>query len=343
MSLKSSNRHDGFTLVELLVVIAIIGILIGMLLPAVQSVREAARRTSCANNIRQLALACHNYQGALGEFPPGLEQEFLSSSEVGEFSGFQGHSAFYYLLPHMEQNNVFDGMDRNIPLANRVSLAEDGRAAAVIDVLKCPSDALPDTADRFQSSSGNVEFYGQTSYRVNGGERPIFATSATNDGVFMATGPDARKASTAPVGQEIGFRQISDGSSNTVLFGEFYHFDPNFDTFTERGWTSGSPIAGWSRWYPGGGDVGLSNIMGGAFAPMNYRIPWADGEPGAPGSQQAWWFFQDQRLSSYGSGHPAGANLALGDGSTRFFNETISQNVLRQLCQRADGEVIADQ
>ena len=117
MSVKSSNRHNGFTLVELLVVIAIIGILIGMLLPAVQSVREAARRTSCANNIRQLALACHNYEGAFGEFPPGLEQEFLPSSEVGsEFAGFQGHSVFYYLLPHIEQGNLFDSMDRDLSL-----------------------------------------------------------------------------------------------------------------------------------------------------------------------------------------------------------------------------------
>lgn len=343
MSLKSSNRHNGFTLVELLVVIAIIGILIGMLLPAVQSVREAARRTSCANNIRQLALACHNYESALGEFPPGMEQEFLTADEVGsEFAGFQGHTVFYYLLPHMEQNNLFDSMDRNVPKANRVFRIEDGRAGTVIDSLRCPSDLLPDGPDRFEASSGNTEFYGQTSYRANGGERPIFARESTNDGVFMATGPDARKDCSAPDGREVGFREMSDGSSNTIVFGEFYHVDPNFDTFTARGWTNGSPIAGWSRWYPGGGDIGLANIMGGAFAPMNYRIPWADGEPGAPGSQQAWWFFQDQRLSSFGSGHPAGANIALGDGSTRFFSETISQNVLRQLCQRADGEVISE-
>lgn len=335
-----NKRTRGFTLVELLVVIAIIGILIGMLLPAVQQVREAARRTSCANNIRQLALAAMNYEGALGKFPPGLEQEYLPSSVAGSNSGYQGHSVFYYLLPYIEQNNLYDTMDRRIPKANRAATPDGGLAASVVQTFKCPSDQLPDTPIPYPSSGTPSEYYGGTSYRANGGERPIFATRATNDGMFMAVGPAARKASTAPIGIEVTIASVLDGTSNTILFGEFHHYDPNFDSFTDAGWNSGSKIVGWSRWYPAGGDVGLGNIMGGAFAPINFRIPWAYGEPGAPTSQSAWYIWQDQRLSAFGSGHPQGANFAFTDGSTRYMSSTLAQNVLRLMCERSDGEVI---
>ena len=339
------GRKNGFTLVELLVVIAIIGILIGMLLPAVQQVREAARRMSCANNIRQLALGCHNYESAFGTFPEGFHQENLPTSVTGSgLSGFQGHSVFYHLLPFIEQQNVFDGMDADVPKANIVATEGIGRAGAVIPTFLCPSDDLPSAGPLpFPSSGTPREFYGATSYHANGGERPIFATSATNDGVFMAVGPSARSASSAPEGKEVGFKDLSgDGTTNTLLFGEFLHADKNFDTFNDAGWTSGSTIQGWSRWYPANGDAGLSNIMGGSFAPINYEIPWAHGEPGAPTSRNAWFVFQDQRLSSYGSAHSGGANLAFGDGSVRFVNENIPQNILRLFSQRADGEVIRE-
>ncbi len=337
-----SEQRRAFTLVELLVVIAIIGILIGMLLPAVQQVREAARRIECGNNLRQVALAAMNYESANSEFPPGLVQESLSGQNPSDNNGFQGHSAFYFILPFMEQQNVFATMDKTVAKANRVSSTVDLKASSVIPSLLCPSDTLGTESLPWPSTGTPSEFYGGTSYRCNGGERPVFATSASNDGMFMAVGPDARRASDAEQGQEVTFGAISDGSSNTVLFGEFYHLDKNFDSFTERGWTSGSDIRGWSRWYPAGGDIGLSNIMGGAFAPINFTIPWAEGESGAPGAQNAWWIFQDQRLSAFGSGHPGGANLSYSDGSTHFIADTIAQNILRLRCVRNDGEVIGE-
>ena len=337
---KNKRRESyGFTLVELLVVIAIIGILIGMLLPAVQQVREAARRTACANNMRQLGIAAHNYESSNEEFPAGLVQEDLSDVCPGTF---QGHSVFYFLLPFIEANNVFDDMDPNCPGANRVSDPSMNRAASVIPTLLCPSDLLGDESIPFPSLGTPQEFYGGTSYKANGGERPVFADLATNDGMFMAAGPDARRADDAPIGRAVAIKDVFDGTSQTFLFGEGYHFDPNFDTFNVAGWTSQSSIVGWSRWYPGGGDTGLFNIMGGAFSPINFAVPWAHGEPGAPSSIQAWWVFQDQRLSSFSSGHPGGANFVLTDGSVTFVNETLSQNVLRLRCERSDGELIPE-
>lgn len=336
------QRRTAFTLVELLVVIAIIGILIGMLLPAVQQVREAARRIQCGNNVRQIALAALNYESAHSHFPGGLEQERLTGVPSPGFDTFQGHSVFYFILPFLEQQNVFNSMDSIYSTVNIARDPDELKSAAVIPAYLCPSDGLGEEALPWPSTGEASQYYGGTSYRANGGERPIFATSATNDGMFMAFGPDARKASSAPDGIEVKFGNIADGSSNTILFGEMYHIDKNFDTFTDAGWTSGSALRGWSRWYPGSGDIGLGNLMGGAFAPMNFRIPWAHGESGAPSSQSAWWIFQDQRLSSWGSGHPGGANLVYGDGSTHFIGDDIAQNILRLRCVRNDGEVITE-
>lgn len=329
----------GFTLVELLVVIAIIGVLVGLLLPAVQAAREAARRMSCGNNIKQLGLAAHNFENTHGKLPEGFGQD-RKPTPPNNSRRFQGHSVFYHLLNYIEQTSLYDAMNYDLPLLNVAALPTDGLAATVVPTLLCPSDLLPNEALPFPETGTVSAYYGGTSYRANGGTRPVFATSATNDGVFMAVGPSARKASSAPAGIEVRFRDITDGLSNTVAFGEFFHHDRNFDTFTAAGWTSGSTILGWSRWYPAGGDAGLSNIMGGAFAPINYQVPWAHGQSGAPGSQNAWWITQDRRLSSYGSGHPGGANFALCDGSVRFMTETMDQLILGYYCKRDDGMVI---
>src|SRR5262249_33816709 len=111
------SRRRGFTLIELLVVIAIIAILIGLLLPAVQKVRDAAARMQCSNNLKQLGLACHNYEGVYGRFPPGYTQERIPPPS----GAFQGHSVFYFLLPYIEQDNLFKSMDPAVPLNNKVN------------------------------------------------------------------------------------------------------------------------------------------------------------------------------------------------------------------------------
>ncbi len=332
-----SKQLRGFTLVELLVVIAIIGILLGMLLPAVQAVRGAARRAACQNKLRQISLAALNYESAFQRLPAGYTQEFISPG------GYQGHSVFYFILPYIEQDNLFETMDPKIPVNNRANSPGGGKAATAVSLYICPSDTLTAEAIPYPETSTPTQYYGGTSYRANGGSRPIYATSSTNDGVFMAVGPAARKAATAPLGIKVRMAEILDGQSNTVFFGESRHDDLNFDTFTfSVNWNSGSSIKGWSRWYPSGGDTGLGNIMGGSFAPINYQTPWAHGQPGAPTSAGAWYIHQDRRLSAFGSLHPGGANLGLADGSVRFVSTQVQQTILGYYCQRADRTAIPD-
>ena len=338
MSLKrgsASASRAAFTLIELLVVIAIIAILIALLLPAVQQAREAARRTQCKNNMKQLGLAIHNYHDVARTFPPAFTQDtrYVSGS-------FQGASAFYFILPYIEQSAVYNSFDANLPSKNKAPTAGVLSGTKVVAYL-CPSDNGVDGGIR-QSTTSPFEYYGITNYRLNGGSRPLFATASTNDGVFMCIGQNARKAATAPVGMTIPIALISDGTSNTIMFGEHSLFDPNFDTFTVAGWNSGDNINGWCRWYPTGGDAGLGNLMCGAFAPVGYTTPWAKGAPGAPGASSAWFTFQDMRLSAIGSAHTGGANVTMCDGSVRFLSNSLSQTILTYLCQRDDGQVAGE-
>jgi len=329
MTRAAASRPAGFTLVELLVVIAIIATLIGLLLPAVQTARDAARRTSCQNNLRQLAVAALAHHDARRSFPSGYTQDSINGS-------FQGHSVYYFLLPYMEQKALFDSMDAKVPLNNRTATPGQ-KAAAAIANLVCPSDEFPEGNPHIYSPT---ERYGVTSYRANGGSRPIFATSSTNDGMFMATGSAARAASGAPKAMLVRMKDVPDGKSKTILFGEASHVDPNFNTFTAAGWNSGSTISTWSRWYPASGDTGLGNFMCGAFSPINYKTPFKAGDPGAPGSSSAWYVFQDQRLNTIGSRHPGGAAVALADGSVRFITDDLPQSLLSLYCTRADNQSV---
>ncbi|MEI6239410.1 MAG: DUF1559 domain-containing protein [Planctomycetia bacterium] len=326
-----SRSSRGFTLVELLVVIAIIGVLVGLLLPAVQAAREAGRRSSCQNNAKQLGLAGVTYHDAKKTFPSGYTQDKISGS-------FQGHTVFYFLLPFMEQQTIFDTMSATNPLNNR-SATPGTKAAAAISTLVCASDRFPE-GNPHQFSA--TEWYGVTTYRANGGSRPIFATSSTNDGVFMATGTSSRAAAGAPAWMLVNVKHVTDGTSKTIMFGESSHVDENFNTFTKAGWNSGSTISTWSRWYPAGGDSGLGNIMCGAYSPINYTTPWAHGQPGAPGSSSAWYDYQDRRLSAIGSNHPGGADVVFCDGSVRFLNDSVSQTMLSYYCVRNDNQLITD-
>jgi prepilin-type N-terminal cleavage/methylation domain-containing protein/prepilin-type processing-associated H-X9-DG protein len=324
------ESRRAFTLVELLVVIAIIGILLGLLLPAVQAAREAARCMQCANNLKQLALAAHEYHEAHETFPPGLNQfEFPSSPR------YRGTSVFTFMLPHLEQGTVLEDWDYTYPLRNTEG-GPDARSAVVLSVFVCPSDSI----EANPSVAGGC-YSGMTSYGGNGGTRSFHPLHATCDGMFHTTGPasvpqpDQGPVSTAMVG---------DGTSNTILFGERCHDDPNLKTFAAVYWAQSIETVG--SWSAIGGRRRIGDVTMSAFVEINYQTPVDyDHRDEAVPPASSWRDFEiheDRRLCAFGSNHRSGANFALVDGSVRFLSETLPLETLQALCTRAGQEVITE-
>jgi prepilin-type N-terminal cleavage/methylation domain-containing protein/prepilin-type processing-associated H-X9-DG protein len=307
---KPMTRHcrRGFTLVELLVVIAVIGVLVALLLPAVQMAREAARRTQCVNNLKQVALAAHNYHDLLGTFPSGL---CVWPTPAGQQKPPNNRSAslFSLMLAQFEQNALAQQWDFLDPRNNVTS----GRTAVVLSTLVCPSDVIAENPFR-QTPKFNPsgELYGVTSYGGVGGIATFpAAEEATNDGVFFKN-------------SSISIAHIVDGTSNTLFFAERFHVDHSYDANAG----SFAKLNSWGMWAPTTGDGGLGDVVLGAMKGINYKHP-----GGAVNAT-----YQSMRVMAIGSGHPGGANLTLADGSTRFFSQTTPLPLFQHLSTRAGGE-----
>jgi len=253
------SARRAFTLVELLVVIAIIGVLVALLLPAVQAARAAARRTSCSNSIKQLALACHNFQDTRGVLPPWAE------GTVAEYG-----SSHFLLLPFLEQQNVYQQA-----LGNSFNVR-----TSPVKVFTCPDDATvkagvfgPSSAayavnnsTAIPRTSVNGISYGAATYAING----QVATAEQQDG--------------HPVKGSTTLEKIKDGTSNTVLFGERMAFcaGPNFPLTSNTHLAAGSCT--WSIWARGGRNTATANWADGAGAAQPPPTP----NPNYP-SGYTWW------------------------------------------------------
>lgn len=276
-----SRRRSGFTLVELLVVIAIIGILIGMLLPAVQQVREAARRCSCANNVAQLGLAIHNYEFSMEHLPAGVINGTgpILTQEKGQHVSF-----LVTLLPYIEQPGIFNHFD--------IAAGTYAAANAPARVMVIPTYSCPSYIGICVNTAGNA---GLTNYAGchHGSETQI---AADNNGLLF-------------LNSKIRYAEISDGSSNTILIGEFMPLE------TSLGWASGTRAS-----LRNGSDI----LNEQSWDLLNLSPPPAEA------------------VGGFGSMHNGIAQFCLADGSVRALRIGIDPALLDSLGNRADGEMMGD-
>ena len=305
------NPIGGFTLVELLVVIAIIGILIGMLLPAVQQVREAARRSQCANNIRQIAVANHKYESAQQHFPPGFVLELDSDGDPIENLWSWSSQIF----PQLELNNAYDVLQvEQGVLTDAASGLRPGQLEALQEnypVFRCPSTNAPPLNNEFNlggvrygviDASGNDVATAVSNYVGVNNSSTISATehvalrfrNQRPNGIFFDN-------------SEVTFADITDGSSNTFMFGE-------------RTWEFNNPIPGEDNFRAGASNpFGFSSIRssnGNNQIQVMGRVVLATGS----GEINSTFFLHAGR--GFSSNHPGGLNIANCDGSIQFLSNT---------------------
>lgn len=342
-----SKRRCGFTLVELLVVIAIIGILVALLLPAIQAAREAARRTQCTNHLKQLGLALQNYLSARKEVLPGGMYQQSNTDPPAHAAGtgnYQGESFFVYLMPYMEEQVVYDRWKFTSRGEN--SAQTTSPAATSITTLLCPSEVPAEKVCYFPTpvSGANMAFpgyYSVTNYAGNHGIKNYYPgdTDASDDGMFYvwaSPGSNSGVCYTQPAPKPcvrhdrgVALKTVTDGTSKTLLFGERSLDDPGFNALTSN-FRSDLLLHQWALWgWTGGFKMAGHVSRSGGTIPINYKVT----PVGCSGYQ-----CQDEKLRAWGSSHPGGAVFVMVDGSTRYISESISLVTLAAISTRNKAE-----
>jgi prepilin-type processing-associated H-X9-DG protein len=312
-----SIRRIAMTLVEVLVVIAIIGVLVALLLPAVQAARESARRASCFNNLRQLGVAALLHHDVNKNFPTGAR---IPIRDVDD-RPTDGTNLFVELLHYFEQDNLHRSWDYK-DNRNNVAGGPGATQAQIIEIVLCPTDPLPGpvietTKDTWpRNPDWSLGFYGVSSYGGNAGMRSTPGT-ISGDGIFF-------------LDSSVCLKDISDGSSRTLLFGERFHEDAEFDRLKPDLLPLAGPIGETGRWGYVADPGAMVHVTLHTSVKINYQTP-----PGADRAVQ----LQD-RIAAIGSGHPRGANFAFADGSARFVAEELPLENLQALSTRKGGEVV---
>jgi prepilin-type N-terminal cleavage/methylation domain-containing protein/prepilin-type processing-associated H-X9-DG protein len=279
-------KRLGFTLIEILVVIAIIGVLLALLLPAVQSAREAARRAQCVNNLKQITLALHNYIDVNGVLPMGYANQWC---EVIPDAMCVSHGQFVAMLPQLEQQPLFNAVnfERNLYNSPNTTIFATG-----VKILWCPSDpsidqpVIYDLNETLQNTIYLSSYVGCSGTWYNHGRNPV--RTAQINGLFWGA-------------SSVRLADVTDGTSHTIVYGERAHALLTPDTASY-----------WSWWADGDiGDTIFSTLY-----PMNPQKRIKDGS--LPFTDSLYW------ASSASSLHPGGANFAMLDGSVRFIKDSIN-------------------
>lgn len=335
---SSRTRRTAFTLIELLVVIAIIGVMVGLLLPAVQSAREAARRMSCQNNLKQLGLALHNYESTYKMFPP-------SSVALGG-SASQPWSGVSFMLPYLEGDSTFQLINFSVGYhagPNAVNFPPHGVAAVRVPMLICPSE--PEDRSRINAGTGQPEHY-PLNYVLNVGQYLVYnpVNQADGGGAFA-------------VNARIKPANFLDGLSNTLAFSEVKAFQPRWHDSTlpttlpptpeaVAGTISGgawSENSGHTEWVCGRAiHTGFTTTF-----PPNTRVPYTtagrvfdiDVSSSREGRNATDATYAVITTRSY---HIGMVHAALMDGSVRGITNSVNLDTWRSLGSRAGREVIGD-
>lgn len=314
--LRTRRIPSGFTLIELLVVIAIIGVLVSLLLPAVQSAREAARRAQCANNLKQIGLALHNYASSYDTLPPGYSSLWkldggdagIADDDIG-----QGWAWGSMILPQLEQTAVYNAINFSLTMTFAANTtAQYIRFSSYL----CPSDS-PDPLIPVRNQENTQTVYTVASANYVG----CYGTGEIGDQPGRGNGLFYRNSRTR-------FQDIRDGTSNTFAVGERSH-DLSYVTWTGRaigGWLFSTPSfeGGRNTFNPDPeesftmvlGPVGLENL------------------PRTPNYPSA-------HVEDYRSNHPGGVNFLFADGSVRFIKDSIAETTYQALITRAGKETLS--
>jgi len=304
----------GFTLIELLVVIAIIAILVALLLPAVQQAREAARRSQCKNNLKQIGLALHNYHDLYNTFPPGwvnLGNNWNSNNYCSTNGGDDGGRVPWtvLVLPMLEQTSLYQKFDMNKPFC-RTSMESpipgNGDHVVRVSVYQCPSDP---NASRYP---GLLSYVG-----IQGGY--VVDADVCSNGTPISQGRLFSRNGTLFANSSIRMRDITDGSSNTLMVGETRYFP-----------LLNKSSAGWRSWATSAkmtGSSGIAYVAAVAFEQINAY----DNINDHPNN------YQVPMTSGLSSSHVGGCHTTLGDGSVRFLSENMDLLTYKRLSMRDDG------
>ena len=334
----------GFTLVELLVVIAIIGILIALLLPAVQAAREAARRSQCTNKMKQIGLALHNYHDAMKCFAPGGISYGHAWGAGNNDPLIHNGNGLVLLLPHLEQGPMYDQFDFRYAQCDYLRNNGSGILAGgsdpatliqpnailatnILPCFVCPSD---DGDPLLNDWDGYRPYPGLRGAKTN----YDFSASAQYNGTFNSWTAYPRNMST-PYGWRRMFgenssakvRDVVDGTTNTVMVVERLHdvVDGQCSAWGYRGWAASGLDVG----YPGCNTTSPINN----FDCTCIRGCWSPATVDTPGILAEWHY--------PGSKHPGGINITMADGSVRFLSETTALDVLAAIASMAGHEVVA--